>query len=93
MTIFLKDPNASIDYSIDWDTDGYLADGETISTSTWVVDPVAGVTTVSSSNDTTTTTITISGGTAGQVIKLVNRIVTSAGRTDDRTITVRIEDR
>jgi len=46
MTRFLKDPDAVLDYGFDWSD--WLADGETISTSTWTVE--TGITKDSDSN-------------------------------------------
>lgn len=101
MTVFLKDPNAQVDYTIDWNdsTDPYLASGETISTSAWAVDPQSGaspeddIEIASDGNTDTTTTVTVTGGVAGRVYRLTNRITTSASRTDDRSIVVRVENR
>jgi hypothetical protein len=92
MTVFIKAPAAVLDYTVNWN-DGYLAAGETISTSSWTVDPLAAVTVASETHDTTTATVTVSGGAAGTVVRLVNRIVTSLGRTDERAIVDLIGDR
>ena len=59
---FRKDPNAVLDYVIDWGTN-YLASDETISTATWTEG--TGITKDSDSKTDTTTTIWLSGGTAG----------------------------
>lgn len=95
----LKDPNATVDWTFDWD-DGYLdatsSPRETISTSTWAIDDSpspAELSVDSDSNTTTTATAFFTGGVAGKVYRARNRIVTSAGRTDDRTITIRVEHR
>lgn len=81
---FKKDPDAVLDYSIDWSS--WLATGETISTSTWTVP--AGITKDSDSKSNTASVIWLSGGTISEVYVLINHIVTSASRTDDRTIYV-----
>ncbi len=92
MAIFLKDPQAVLDYTIDWN-DGYLTTGETISTGTtnsvWAVSS-SGITIDSEGQTTTTTTLTLSGGTHGVMYKATNRVKTSGGRTDDRTVYVKI---
>lgn len=90
MTInsFLKDPNAVLDYQIDWSK--WLSD-DTISTSTWIVPD--GITKDSDLSTTTLATIWLSGGTAGEKYPVVNRIVTSDGRTEDRTIWIICIDR
>jgi len=87
--VFDKDPSAVLDYQIDW-TD-WLAltppgTADTISTSTWTVP--TGITKASDSKTTVKTTVWVSGGTAGQQYELVNRIVTVAGRTAERTIVI-----
>lgn len=91
MAVILKDPSAVLDYTHDWD-DEYLLGGETISTSTWAVSP-SGLTIDSESETTTTTTVWVSGGTAGKVYLLTNTVTTSASRTEQRTLTIRVEDR
>lgn len=80
---FFKDPNAVLDYTIDWST--WLG-SDTISSSDWVVD--SGITENSASNTTTAATIWLSGGTAGTAYAVTNRIVTAGGRTEDRTLTI-----
>ena len=97
---FLKDPAAVLDYRFDWaaltngtgETD-WLATGETISTST--VTATSGLTVDSSSivSGSTAVVAWLSGGTAGQAYEVTNRIVTSGGRTDERTITLKVTDR
>jgi hypothetical protein len=97
---FLKDPSAVLDYRFDWAalTNGtgesdWLASGETISTST--VTAASGLTVDSSSIVSSSTAVVcwLSGGTAGQSYTVTNRVVTSGGRTDERTITVKVTDR
>lgn len=90
MSVMLKDDNAVIDFSEDWST--WLASGETIATSSWSVSP-SSLTIDSSTNSTTAATAWVSGGTVGTVYRLTNRIVTSAARTDERTVVVRVEKR
>lgn len=84
-----KDPNAVLDYEIDWSS--WLATSETISTSTWTVP--TGITKDSDTHTTTTTTAWLSGGTAGNIYTLTNRIVTNQGRTEDRSIYVPCAER
>jgi hypothetical protein len=89
MREFLKDPNAILDYKFDWVS--WLAAGETISTSTMTVQ--TGITKDSESNTTTTATVWLSGGTEGNRYTVTNRITTNQGRTDDRTILIRVSNR
>ena len=81
MGTFIKDPDAVLDYAVDWST--WLPEGDTIATSTWTVP--TGITKDSDSHDDTTVTIWLSGGTLGETYELVNRVTTAAGRTDDST--------
>ena len=85
---FTKDPQSVLDYTIDWST--WLG-ADTISISAWTVP--SRITKDSDTNSTTTTTIWLSGGTAREEYSLVNRIVTAGGRTDDRTILVKVADK
>ena len=86
---FTKDPQAVLDYVFDWTE--WLATSETISTSTWTVTP--GLTLDTSSNTIVTATAWISGGTPGIPYSVTNKIVTNQGRTDERSITIRVTDR
>jgi len=84
MKTFYKDPDAILDYQIDWSD--WLASSETISTSTWTV--ASGITEDSDAKTDTTTKIWLSGGTANTKYKITNRIVTNQSRTDDRSFYV-----
>ena len=86
-----KDPDAVLDYSVDWST---WLDGDTISTSTWTVSGADSDLVIDSdTNSTTATTVWLSGGTKNYGYILTNRIVTAAGRTDDRSVTVTMVDK
>ena len=85
---FRKDPDAVLDYLWDWTS--WLQTGETITTSTFIVP--SGITKNSDTNTATTCTIWLSGGTIGATYKITNRIVTSAGRTNDRSTMFVIND-
>lgn len=89
MITYIKDPDAVLDYLIDWSE--WLADAETIDTSTMLVE--TGITKDSATNTTTTATVWLSGGTLGETYEVTNRIVTSQGRTEDRTIIIYIAER
>lgn len=90
MAIFVKDPAATIDYAIDWSA-GYLG-GETISTSVWRVMP-EGLAVMASAIAPGRTSVTLAGGDAGAVYRVTNSAAFSDGRSDERTIVVRVEDR
>ena len=82
---FLKDPQAILDFKIDWS--GWLGT-DTIATSTWTVP--TGITQSAATNTTTAAIIWLSGGTLDTSYDLVNHITTAGGRSDDRTITITI---
>ena len=88
MQRFLKDPDAELDYRLDWSA---WLDGDTISTSTWSAD--TGITVTTSTNTTTTATVWLAGGTLGQAYTVTNRVVTAGGRTDERSFLVVITER
>ena len=99
-SIFLKDPDAVLDYKFDWAalTNGngnsdWLASGETISTKTVTVD--SGITRDSDALTDTNTSVTIwlSSGTDDVDYEVACKIVTSASRTDERTITIKVRER
>lgn len=89
MREFLKDPDAVLDYIFNWAE--WLATGETISSSTVTVP--AGITKDSESNTTNTATVWLSGGTEGERYVITNSITTNQGRTDDRSMTIRVSNR
>ncbi len=92
-----KDPEAELDFGIDWSS--WLATSETISTSTWTVP--TGIIVSTDSDHTgdpnipggTDTKVWLTGGTAGTDYLVVNTIVTNQYRTDQRTICVKVRDR
>ena len=86
---FEKDPDAILDWHFDWKN--WLGDAEIIDTSIFIVTP--GITVTLEEKTTTNTTVWLSGGTPGRPYRVTNRIVTNQGRTDDRSITVRVKDR
>jgi hypothetical protein len=93
MGFYLKDPGASIDYAVDWGA-GYLA-GETIAESLWSVEPeeAGGLTVTSSVREATRTAAQLTGGIAGHVYRVANRVTLSSGRSDERSLTIRADER
>ena len=93
MTLLLKDPEAALDYSVDWGAD-YLS-GDALAESDWTVDPAepGGVSIVSSRFDLLTATAQVEGGIAGRLYRLTNHVVTVEGREDGRSIMLRVEKR
>lgn len=80
-----KDPSDTIDYSLSWHHIG----ADVILSSTWTAD---GLTVDSSSYTGLVTTAFVSGGTDGAIASLTNTIVTSAGRTLQRTVYISVRD-
>lgn len=85
---FTKDPDATLDYTVDWEV--WLA-GDTIATSQWTVP--SGLTKASESNTTTTATAWISGGTVGQVYSIKNSIVSAGGRVNNQSLEITIVEK
>jgi hypothetical protein len=88
MSLYLKDPSSVLDFRHEWAA--WLASGETIASSTWTVTPT-GLAIDSETETTTTATAWLSGGTPGQIYRVVNRITTNQARTEERTIVIRVE--
>lgn len=90
MTTYPKDPNATLDYTFDWAA--WLTPvADTIAAVVWVITP--GLVKVSSSFTAANATIFVSGGVLNGSEKITCRITTAGGRTDDRTIALKILDR
>lgn len=93
MTLLLKDPEAVLDYSIDWGSQ-YLS-GDALADSVWEVTPdePGGVAVAGSQFDLTTSTVQAGGGIAGRIYRLENKVVLASGLADSRSITLRVEQR
>lgn len=87
---FTKDPDAVLDYSVDWTA--WLA-GDQIASSEWLLEQGALLEIITDTHTATKATVWLRGGQEGTTYIVTNRIVTSGGRTDDRTISVKVEDR
>ena len=85
----LKDPSAVLDYVFDWTE--WLATVETITDYTITAD--TGITVGSSTEDAGKVTVWLSGGTAGINYKVACLITTTEGRTDERTIWIKVVER
>lgn len=90
MAVFVKDPDAVLDFGVEWVD--WLEDGETITSSTWSVSP-SGLTLGEETFNGHATVVWTSGGSEGTTYALTNRVTTSDGRTDDRTLYIRIKNR
>jgi len=87
MSDFIKDPDAVLDYSVDWTA---WLDTDTISSSGW--SSPEGLTVVDTTFVATSATVWLSGGTVGHRYRITNHIVTAAGRENDRTISIRVQE-
>ena len=85
---FKKDPQAVLDYSVDW---AAWLGTDTIASSLWVLS--AGLTQMSKSHTSTMATVVLSGGVVGNEESATCRITTANGRVDDRTIFLNIVER
>ncbi|MBR2174151.1 hypothetical protein [Sphingopyxis sp.] len=93
MTMMVKDPGSRIDYEFDWGA--AYADGQAVLASAWLVAPDedGGVAVAAAAHDLTRTTATLAGGIAGHVYRVTNRVTMSDGQIDERSMTVRVEER
>ena len=91
MANFIKSPTANLDFAVDWSD--WLADGETIASSTWTSPDGLVIETTAYSN--TQSVIWVSGGVINTVHRVINTITTSntPTRTDQRTVTIKVQDR
>lgn len=90
-TNYTKDPQAKLDYG--WDWSAWLGT-DTISTSTWTVDP-AGPVLSNATHDGTKTTVWIAGGVSGSTYTLTNHVLTNStpAREDDRSFKLKVKER
>ena len=93
MTMMVKDPDTRIDFEIDWAL--AYPDGQAVVASLWAVAPeeVEGVSVAGSAHDLMQTTVTLAGGVAGHVYRVTNRVTLSDGQIDERSMTIRVEER
>lgn len=89
--IFTKDPDAVLDYKFDWDS--WLETGENITSRT--ITAASGITVDSSSitDSGKSVTVWLSDGTADANYSVACKVVTTSGRTDERTIYIRVRQR
>lgn len=96
LAVFTKDPDARLDYTIKWAA--WLPSGDTIASVSWAVSGGDGLLTVGSGLYAPTVsgssaTVWLESGTAGMDYAVRARITTTAGRIDDRSVTVRVRER
>lgn len=84
---FKKDPQAVLDWDIDWSK--WLAKaGDTITAVSATVTPSGGLAVDSSSTTASAVKVWLSGGVAGSSYQVTVHITTSGGRQDDRSFQV-----
>lgn len=91
--MYLKDPDAVLDYRVDWNA--ALGDGVTLLTSDWRVQPdqAGGLRVEMATTDATGATVRLAGGLGGRLYRVGNLAEFSDGTTDERSLLVRVEDR
>ena len=91
MANFIKDPQAKLDFTVDWSD--WLGLNEIIVSSSW--SSPDGLTIETSGYDSNYAVVWLSGGTAGTTYRLINTITTnsSPARIDQRTITIKAQER
>ena len=93
MGILAKAPDADLDYGIDWQA--YLQAGETLASSDWDIVPeeTSGLSAAATRLTETETAVRLIGGRAGHGYRIANRVTTSAGRTDVRSLFIQVQTR
>lgn len=96
----LKDPDADLDYAVDWGTGAepgpWLPAGDSIATSVWTVPDGLVLGTGDKAPTITGGNLTrcwLSGGTAGTTYQVTNQITTVDGRVDERSLTIQCVNR
>ena len=92
MSLLLKDPQARVDHAIDWSA--YRA-GQSLIASDWMVEPeeAGGSVVEASAFEAQRSSARVTGGRVGQVYRLTNRVTLSDGQADERSVTMRVEER
>jgi hypothetical protein len=86
--MFIKDPSAVLDYTVDW-TD-WLPPGDTITAATWSSNGVTVADSPAPSNTGSTATAWLSGGNTGNTYTVTCTITTTGGRTDSRHLFIEV---
>jgi hypothetical protein len=93
MTLLLKDPDAALDYAVDWGAE--YASSDSLIESEWDVSPVeeGGVAVVESEVAGLEARVKAAGGVAGRLYRLRNQVLLASGLRDSRSIMLRVETR
>ncbi|HYN45762.1 MAG TPA: hypothetical protein VES64_03635 [Allosphingosinicella sp.] len=92
MSFYLKDPEARVDYAIDW---ALYLDDQTIVASAWSVEPdeEGGLAVDEESFALARAAARLSGGVVGHSYSVSNLVTLSDGSADSRSIILRVEER
>lgn len=92
---YWHDPQAVLDYHVNLERDGWLAEGEVVISATWAADSelTIGSGGQAPTNTGTVLTVWLSGGTVKARHWARVTFTTSQGRSDQRTITLHVIDR
>ena len=88
-TRFRKDPDAILDYKVDWTN--WLPTGDTIVSAQAIAD--TGITVISETYTSADHTFWLGGGTINTTYNVISRIWTAGGRRNDQTLVFSIENR
>lgn len=93
MGYYLKDPQSRLDYHMDWAS--HYLNQQSLASSEWHIAPQenGGLDIAQSGHDDQRSFVVITGGVAGHVYTLTNRVTLQSGVADERTITLRVEAR
>ena len=93
MSVYAKDPAASVDYSFDWSA--WLAAGEDITSTNCTVEPTtSGAPVLGTPIEAGAVRgVMVSGGMRGQRYRISCRIETSANRTGERSLSLLVMER
>lgn len=86
---FVHDPDAVLDYSIEWRS--WLPTGDSISSASWTVP--SPLVLVAESLSGSRATVWVSGGVVGGDHRITCHVVTAEGREDDRSIRLVVAER
>lgn len=91
--MFLKDPDSTLDYAVDWTA---AAGGAgSIVESRWAVTPseVGGAEVLLEGVSGMTASVRLAGGRPGHVYRIANRVRLANGSADERSLVLRVEER
>jgi hypothetical protein len=93
MAEYLKDPQSALRYAVDWTAHYLLTDS--IAASSWSVFPeeAGGLTIDQEALTGNIASAVFSGGVAGHVYRITNKVTLASAQVDERQLTIRIGDR